>query len=55
MQIIQACAQEAAGEGGSEHSGNRDCKVDSRDEGEEKQGKVRERAGEEERTVERKN
>lgn len=37
-----ACANEAAGEGGSEHSGNRDCKVENRDEVEDEQGKVRE-------------
>lgn len=43
-----ACAQEAAGEGGSKHSGNRDCKVDNRDQGEDKQRKMREQGKKEE-------
>lgn len=37
-----ACAQEAAGEGESKHGGNGDCKVENRDQGEDKQRKMRE-------------
>lgn len=36
-----ACAQEAAGEGASKHGGNGDCEVDDRDQGEDKQRKMR--------------
>lgn len=36
-----ACAQEAAGEGGSKHGGNGDCEVDDRDQGKHKQRKMR--------------
>lgn len=37
-----ACAQEAAGKGGNKQHGNGNCKAENRDQGEDKQRKMRE-------------